>query len=154
LKQMQQTGHITPLMAGDRVIGTITTIEDVSERVVRENELWLARDEAEMANRAKDKFLATLSHDLRTPLGGILGWVQIMKKAPLNAQTAETGLKSIEQSAKVQLQLIDQLLDISRIVSGKLQLEVESADLIDIVEMSLDALRPAADARKVGLQLR
>jgi PAS domain S-box-containing protein len=154
LSEMQQTARIAPLVDNGRIVGTITAIEDVSERVVREAELWLARDEAEMANRAKDKFLATLSHDLRTPLGSILGWIQIMKRTPANDETIATGRKSIEQSARVQLQLIDQLLDISRIESGKLQLEIETADLIDIVEVSADALRPAAAARKVDLQLR
>ena len=149
--KMQQTVRIAPLMEAGRVAGTITVIEDVSERVVRENELWRSREEAETANRAKDQLLATLSHDLRTPLSSILGWVRLIRNRPLEAETISGGLKSIERNALVQLQLMDEILDTSRIASGKVELTLQETDLVELIDSSVDALTPMAVSKEVRI---
>ena len=113
-----------------------------------------ARAEAETANRLKDDFLATLSHELRTPLTSILGWARILGSggAALDAEQTKRALETIERNAKAQSQLIEEVLDVSRIVSGKMRLEIRSVDLQDLIEISVDALRPAADAKNIRLQ--
>lgn len=110
-----------------------------------------ARSEAERASRIKDEFVATLSHELRTPLAPILGWVAILKhKASTDPQTVQ-GLEVIERNARAQTQIIDDLLDVSRIVSGKVRLDVRMVDLADIIEAGMDTVRPAAEAREIRL---
>src|SRR5262249_32880432 len=111
-----------------------------------------AHSEAEAANRMKDQFLATLSHELRTPLNAILGWAHILQNASVQPNTLTEGLASIERNSRVQAQLIDDLLDISRIISGKLRLEVQKLNLVDVVESALATIRPAAEARDIRLQ--
>jgi signal transduction histidine kinase/CheY-like chemotaxis protein len=108
-----------------------------------------ARSEAEAANRSKDEFLATLSHELRTPLNAILGWAQLLRTGALPADEATQGLETIERNAKAQAQLIDDLLDLSRIISGKLRVESRPVDLVAVVEGALDSVRPAADAKGI-----
>src|SRR2546427_2839121 len=93
-----------PLVSEGKVVGTITAIDDVSERVVRESELVAAREEADKANAAKDRFLAVLSHDLRTPLTSILGWARIFRNQP-DEEAIRKGAEVIERNAGVQLQL-------------------------------------------------
>ena len=111
-----------------------------------------ARDAAERANRMKDEFLATLSHELRTPLNAILGWSQLMRGGHLQGDELQHGLETIERNARTQAQLIEDLLDVSRIISGKLRLEVKPVDLAAVVNAALDALRPAAAAREIRLE--
>ena len=98
-----------------------------------------AREEAEQANRLKDEFLATLSHELRTPLNAIVGWAMILRRTRDVSPQLADGLATIERNAKVQAQLIDDLLDVSRIISGKLRLEVVPIDLESIVECAISA---------------
>ena len=165
-KQMQQAVRISPLSHEGRVIGTLTIIEDVTERVAREAELQaqiedrsrllssenVARREAERANRLKDEFLATISHELRNPLNAILGWAHMMRVGKLNEANTERAVETIYRNAKSQSQLVSDLLDVSRIISGKLRLDVRTVDLISIVNAAIDSIRPAADAKAIRLQ--
>jgi PAS domain S-box-containing protein len=165
-KQMQQAVRISPLSHEGRVIGTLTIIEDVTERVAREAALQaqveersrllssenLARREAERANRLKDEFLATISHELRNPLNAILGWAHMMRVGKLNEANMERAVETIYRNAKSQSQLVADLLDVSRIISGKLRLDVRTVDLISIVNAAIDSIRPAADAKGIRLQ--
>ena len=119
LTEMQQTAYIAPLLKDEKVIGTISVIDDVSERVFRENELLAAREEALAANQAKDRFIAMLSHDLRTPLTAILGWTRVFQDRSGDPRIVLKGAEAIERNAAVQLRLIEEVLDISRISSAK-----------------------------------
>lgn len=112
-----------------------------------------ARTEAERASRLKDDFLATLSHELRTPLNAILGWSQILRaKAVADADLAE-GLDVIERNTRVQTQLIEDLLDMSRIVSGKIRLDVQQVDVGDVIKAAVASIRHSADAKDIRLQV-
>ncbi|HEX2437528.1 MAG TPA: ATP-binding protein [Methylomirabilota bacterium] len=111
-----------------------------------------ARAEAEAANTMKDEFLATLSHELRTPLNAVLGWVRMLRTGGLDEATAKRAVEVIERNANAQLQLIEDLLDVSRIVSGKLRLDVRSVAPAAVIEAAIDTVRPAADARDIRLQ--
>lgn len=164
--QMQQAVRISPLRHDGRVVGTLTIIDDVTERVAREAELQaqiearsqllssekLARNEAERANRLKDEFLATISHELRNPLNAILGWAHMMRLGKLTPSNIERAVETIYRNAKSQAQLVSDLLDVSRIISGKLRLDVRPVDLISIVTAAVDSIRPAADAKTIRLQ--
>jgi signal transduction histidine kinase/response regulator RpfG family c-di-GMP phosphodiesterase len=112
-----------------------------------------ARAEAERANRVKDEFLATLSHELRTPLTAILGWSRMLRTAQLDDQMRARAVETIERNAHSQSQLIDELLDVSRIVTGKLTLNVRPMELAAIVEAATDSIRPAADAKSIRLDV-
>lgn len=117
-------------------------------KLVREQE---ARAQAEEANRLKDEFLATVSHELRTPLSAILGWVAVLRLGKLEPEQITRALETIERNARAQTQLIDDLLDVSRIMSGKLRLSVRPVDLRDVIEAAVDSVRPAAEARSIHL---
>jgi len=108
--------------------------------------------QAQEANRMKDEFLATLSHELRTPMNAILGWAQLLREGKLDALTSARAVQTIERNARVQTQLISDILDVSRIVSGKLRLDIRPVELVRAVEAALDTVRPAAEAR--GIELR
>jgi len=164
--EMQQTARISPLIAEDgRVIGTLTVIEDVTERVEREAELQAqvdartqalarekaARVEAEEANRLKDEFLATVSHELRTPLTAILGWSNMLLARRRDEEMHDRGLEIIHRNAQAQNQLISDLLDVSRIISGKLRLDLRTVELPAVIEAAVEATRPAAEAKGVRL---
>src|SRR5436305_1480392 len=112
-----------------------------------------ARREAEEANRMKDEFLATLSHELRTPLNAILGWVQVLRAGKLDATAAARALETIERNARAQAQLIADLLDVSRIITGKLRLDFKPVDLRRIIDAALESVRPAADAKGIQLEV-
>ncbi|HEX8073167.1 MAG TPA: ATP-binding protein [Pyrinomonadaceae bacterium] len=110
-----------------------------------------ARADAEAANRTKDEFLATLSHELRTPLTSILGWANLMREGTLGAALHSQALEAIERNAQLQKQLIDDLLDVSRIITGKLRLDVQSVDLCATLRDAVEGVRPAADAKAIRL---
>ncbi|MDQ3069121.1 MAG: response regulator [Acidobacteriota bacterium] len=112
----------------------------------------LAREEAQAANRAKDEFLATLSHELRTPLNAILGWVRLMSSGSLDVATTERALEIIERNTRLQAQLIEDLLDVSRIISGKLRLDLRPASISSVVEAAIESVRPTADAKRIRLE--
>jgi PAS domain S-box-containing protein len=111
-----------------------------------------ARTAAERASLLKDEFLATLSHELRTPLNGILGWSQIMQNKSADAEMIAQGLEVIERSARAQAQIIEDLLDMSRIMSGKVRLNVQRVDLLSIVQAAVETARPTAEAKGIRLQ--
>ena len=110
-----------------------------------------ARAEAEAANRIKDEFLATLSHELRTPLTSLLGWSSVLREGKRDEKVLSQGLEAIDRNARVQAQLIDDLLDVSRIVSGKLNLDVRPLDISSVTRAAINVVRPAADAKGISL---
>jgi signal transduction histidine kinase/integral membrane sensor domain MASE1/CheY-like chemotaxis protein len=112
-----------------------------------------ARTEAEEANRLKDEFLATLSHELRTPLTAMLGWLSMLRSGRLDAETSTHALATVERNAEAQAQLIEDLVDVSRIAGGKLKLDIEPVDLITVISAAIDIVRPAANARGVSLEV-
>jgi PAS domain S-box-containing protein len=124
--------------------------EKQAELLRREHE---ARTEAEAANRTKDEFLATLSHELRTPLTAMLGWTWMLRSRELDQETYNHALETIERNVRAQAQLIEDLLDVSRIITGKLRLEVRPAELVPVIEAALDTARPAAGAKAIQLQV-
>jgi signal transduction histidine kinase/ActR/RegA family two-component response regulator len=111
-----------------------------------------ARADAEAANRIKDEFLATLSHELRTPLTSLLGWSSVLREASQDEKVLTQGLEAIDRNARVQAQLIDDLLDVSRIVSGKLSLDVRPLDISSVARAAISVVRPAADAKGITLE--
>jgi PAS domain S-box-containing protein len=110
-----------------------------------------ARAEAEAANRLKDEFLATISHELRTPLTAVLGWACVLRMGKVEEAAFERALEAIERNARSQSQLIDDLLDVSRIIAGKLRLKVQTVDLVTVIEEALDSVRPAAAAKEIEI---
>ena len=112
----------------------------------------LERRRAEEANRAKDEFLAVVSHELRTPLNAILGWAKMLNAGALSDEQARKAMATIERNAQAQAQLIDDLLDVSRIITGQMRIKGEPVDLPAVVEAAIDIIRPAADAKGVRLQ--
>jgi PAS domain S-box-containing protein len=144
-----------------RVVGWIFTATDVDaeKRGEEMRQLLLARERqargaAEEAIRAKDQFLATLSHELRTPLTVILGWAQLLRGGKLGMERLPRAVEVIERNAHAQAALVNDLLDVSRIVSGKLRLEVQPADPFAVVAAGIEAMRPAAEAKGVALSFQ
>jgi PAS domain S-box-containing protein len=111
-----------------------------------------ARDEAERANQIKDDFLAVLSHELRTPLNPISGWAQILRGQSLDSERAQAGLATIERNARLQIQLVDDLLDMSRILRGKLVLKPQPIDLIEVVGNAIETVRLAAETKNIWIE--
>lgn len=138
--------------------GTSVDIED-RKRIEQERDLLLeseraARGQAERASRTKDDFLSTLSHELRTPLSAILGWAQVLGQLERVTEntTISEGVAIIERNARAQAHLIDDLLDMSRIESGKLRLDVQTVDLSAIIDAAVESVQPAADAKGIRIQ--
>ena len=152
---------VSPLKnAEGEVVGASKLIQDISarKRIEHERQELLTREQslrsqAEQAGRIKDEFLATVSHELRTPLGAILGWATLLNKGNIDESLAARGMDSIQRNAKAQAQLIEDLLDVSRIVSGKMRLDVKPLSLTPIVEAAVDAVEPAADAKSIQLDV-
>jgi len=117
--------------------------------LVREQE---ARRQAEAANRSKDEFLAMVSHDLRTPLGAILSWAELLQMRHFSTITTSQALKSIERCAKAQKQLIEDLLDTTRIVHGQMRLQTRPIDLLQVMAAALDTVRPTASSKKIQME--
>jgi len=135
------------------LLGSVITFRDVSERraaaLAAESERRYR--EAEAQNRAKDNFLATLSHELRTPMTSILGWVQFLRTGHFDQQELDEALRTIESSARLQARLIDDMLDVSRIILGKFQVDLKPTRLSDIIEAALTTARPLAADNEVHL---
>jgi signal transduction histidine kinase/ActR/RegA family two-component response regulator len=110
-----------------------------------------ARAEAEAANRAKDEFLAVLSHELRTPLNAVYGWARMLHDVTRDPATMRRGLEAIERNASAQVRLVEDLLDVSRIVTGQMRLDVRAVDLPAVINAALDSVRPAAQAKDIRL---
>jgi PAS domain S-box-containing protein len=156
---MPQSARIEPLIDDAGVIGTITVIEDVSERVNSESELRrqiaaaeTARANAEDALRVKDEFLATLSHELRTPLNAVLGWTNILLGHNVDSAMLDRALRVIDRNAVAQARLIDDMLDMARIVSGKLRLDMGKIDLAAATLAAIDVVTPTAQAKQVTIR--
>ncbi len=139
---------------GGAVVGVMTFGFDVTEQVLARRKVEAVVGELETANRMKDEFLATVSHELRTPLNAILGWVRMLRAGSLADDRREKALETIERNANAQTQLIEDLLDVSRIISGKLRLNVAVVDLPQVVTNAIEAVRPAASAKGVELSQR
>jgi PAS domain S-box-containing protein len=146
--------------AAGQVIGASKIARDISERrrSERERESLVARERearalAERLNRTKDQFLATLSHELRTPLNAIYGWAQMLDARQLDAPTRQRATQAILRNAKAQVQLIDDLLDLSRIVTGHMRLDVRLVDLRDVIQAALESVQPAARAKSIRVQV-
>ncbi len=142
-----------------QIVGASKIARDISERkqFERERAELLAREqqartEAEAANRGKDDFLATLSHELRTPLNSILGWTRMLRVGNLDQPTSARAVTVIEQSTHNLSHLVTDLLDVSRIVTGKMTLNLTSVDLVHVAGNAIDAVRPVADARGITVQ--
>ena len=159
-----------PIATHGRILGAITfTISD-PERCYGPDDLALAEDlarrvalavdlaqlyqEAREANRLKDEFLATVSHELRTPLNAMTGWIHLLRSGKLDDKTTERALETLQRNAKSQSQLINDILDVSRIITGKLQLEVRAIDLAPIIHAAVEVVRPAAEAKGIRLRYR
>ena len=125
-------------------------IQDERDRLLESERL--ARLDAERSNRIKDEFLATLSHELRSPLNAILGWVQVLKGTSLDSDEVPQAIDAIGRNSRAQARLIDDLLDMSRIISGKLRLEVQSVDLAPILRATVQSVLPAADAKGIRIE--
>jgi PAS domain S-box-containing protein len=161
-----------PLVARGRALGVLTCLAtagdhrfgrlelDIAQELARRAALaadnaWLyrasqeARTAAEEANRAKDEFLATLSHELRTPLTPILGWTVMLRGGRSDPATLTRGLEVIERNVRAQAQLIEDLLDVSRIITGKLRVDLRPIDVAAVVEAGLEAVRPSAEAKDI-----
>ena len=141
-----------------RLLGWICTATDIDQqkRIEETNRLLLgseqeARTQAEVANRMKDEFLATVSHELRTPLNAILGWTRMLRTGAVDADKLARVLETIERNAMAQTQLVEDILDVSRIIAGKLRVNVIKIDLQQVVRGAMDAVRPAAEAKGVEL---
>jgi PAS domain S-box-containing protein len=144
--------------ASGRIIGASKIARDNRDRkrVEEEKEQLLsaersARVEAERANRLKEEFLATISHELRTPLSAILGWARLLLTRDYSDAERRKGLEVIERNARLQTQIIEDLLDMSRIISGKVRLDVQRVGLIPVIEAALETVRPAALAKEIRL---
>ena len=145
---------VTPVRRGrERALqGFSLVVRDITERKRLEDDLRRRAEELSAANRAKEDFLATLSHELRTPLNAMLGWTRLLRMGKLDGAAMSRALETIERNAHIQEQLIADILDVSRIVTGKLRLELRPMELAPVVDAALDAVRPAAAAKGVQLE--
>jgi PAS domain S-box-containing protein len=129
------------------IVGT-----DITKRKLTEIELERAKRDAEAASRAKEDFLAVLSHELRTPLSAVYGWARMLRSGQLEGEAVSRALDVIMRNADAQVRLIEDLLDVSRIIAGKMRLDVRPVDLQGVIQDAIDAVRPAADAKEIRLQ--
>jgi PAS domain S-box-containing protein len=141
-----------------RAVRCVGTYLDITERKSAEEErerllsaAQASRDEAQAANRMKDEFLATLSHELRTPLNAILGWAKILRSGRFGGEDLEEGLAAIERNSTAQAQIIEDLLDVSRIVSGNFKLEIQRVNIPEIIEAAVASVAPAATAKDIRI---
>src|SRR5439155_1678374 len=142
-----------------RLIGAVYVVSDVTERkradedrIVLLSREQAARAQAEAASRAKDEFLATVSHELRAPLNVMLGWGRMLRSGVLDDAATRHALDTIERNIRLQAQLIDDLLDVSRITSGKLRLDVRPVDIPAVVQAALDSVEVAAEAKSIRIE--
>jgi PAS domain S-box-containing protein len=159
---------IVPLRARGQTVGALLFVSSESNRKFGDGDLAFAEElasiaalaienarlyrEAQNANRTKDEFLATVSHELRTPLNAILGWASLLRTSDMSSDQRERAFEVIERNARAQAQLIEDLLDVSRIISGTLRLDSRPVDLATIIDSALEAVRLAADSK--GVQIR
>ena len=163
--QMQQSARISPLVHEGQIIGTVTVIDDVTERVVRETELSIqleererllaselaARQLAETNSRIKDEFLAAVSHEIRAPLNAITGWTQLLLNGDLDEDKTRHAFETIQRNVRSQAQIIEDLLDVSRIVAGQMRLDLQPINLTESIETSVQNVSPTAAAKNIDL---
>lgn len=131
--------------------GSVYILSDITERKSLEETLQKRAEELQQANRIKDEFLATLSHELRTPLNSMLGWARLLRTRKFDQATTTRALETIERNANVQSQLIEDILDVSRIITGKHRLNIRPVELLAVIEAAINAVRPAAEAKEIEL---
>ena len=131
-------------------VGAVLELSQLRQETTRREQQL--RTEAESANRMKDEFLATLSHELRSPLNAMVGWTSLLRSRKFDEATVSRALETIERNARVQVQLVEDLLDVSRIIRGQLRLAVRPLELIPVIEAAIDVVRPAAEAKEIRLQ--
>src|SRR5205085_11648659 len=146
----ERTSELAAANLSLRAEVTLRTATEEERNKLLENERAL-RAEAEDANRLKDEFLATLSHELRTPLNAILGWSQLLRVPNKKPEDTRHGLETIERNARIQSEMIEDLLDMSRIISGKVRLDVQHVNLQGVIEAAIDAVQPSADAKNIRI---
>jgi PAS domain S-box-containing protein len=152
-RRIQVSVTMSPLRSPDgEIVGVSTIARDITERSQLLQREQAARREAQEANRLKDEFLATLSHELRTPLNAILGWTRMLRMGLLDAAATARALEVIDRNCRVQADLIADLLDVSRIISGRLTLESRPVDVRTPVQAAIDAVRPAALAKRIEME--
>jgi PAS domain S-box-containing protein len=135
------------------IVGRVAVIEDITDRRRVEREMAGLFAEVQKANRAKDDFLAVLSHELRTPLNAMLGWVRMLRRTDMTPEKRTHAVEVIERNTIAQMRLIEDILDVSRIVSGKLRLEMQPLNLIDVVDTCADAIKPIAESRGLTIHV-
>jgi PAS domain S-box-containing protein len=170
LRELDLRSYIgAPIVIRGEVVGVLTLIGGSNRARFDERDVWMASEltqraahaienarlyaEAVDANRVKDEFLATLSHELRTPLTAILGWARILRMGGLDADSMKIAIETIESSATAQSALIDDILDVSRIMAGKFKLELADVDLRDVIQNAVASGRPAAEAKGVAINV-
>jgi PAS domain S-box-containing protein len=143
-----------------QIIGASKIARDITERVRAEEERTFllaseraARERAEAASRAKDEFVAMISHEIRSPLNAILGWAQMLRQGTLDKAAMANALESIERNARAQAQLVSDLLDISRVITGKLRINARPVDITNSLESALESIRPAAEAKQIDVDV-
>jgi PAS domain S-box-containing protein len=145
-------GENGTIIGASKILRDITRQKQIEEErdalLSREKD---AREQAENASRAKDEFLGLLSHELRTPLNSILGWTRILTTHTLDETAADQALETIDRNAKLQARLIDDMLDVSRIISGKLRLDAQPVDLTSVINAAVETIRPAAEAKQIHM---
>jgi PAS domain S-box-containing protein len=171
IRQLDLRSYIsTPIRVRDEVAGVLTLVNSGNSRLFTSRDVELTEalalraghaienarlyQQSVEANRAKDDFLATLSHELRTPLTAILGWANLLRLSNHDRQTTQTAVETIERSAKSQAAIIDDLLDVSRIITGKFQIKPEITDVVPILRTVADSSRPAAEGKRIEIIVR
>jgi PAS domain S-box-containing protein len=152
---------VAPIKTTDgHMTGVVMVFRDITERRRAEHERTEllkneldAKAEAERANRLKDEFLAVLSHELRTPLSSILGWAHVLNSRDVSEERGQYAIQAIVRGAQAEAQLVNSLLDLSRIISGKLHLEMKALDLVSIVNAAADTVRPAAETKHISIDV-
>jgi len=146
--------------ASGSALGTAVVARDIRAQKAQSDALarvlqaeQAARADAERANRLKDEFLATVSHELRTPLSAMIGWIHLLRDGQLPADRSARALEVIDRNARAQQRLVEDILDVSSIVTGKFKLQVEPVRVADVVEAAVDAVRPTATAKDIRLEL-
>ena len=151
-KTMLLNARKMPLVDDTQMI--LLAIEDITEQKRLIHQEQLARAAAESANRAKDEFLSTLSHELRQPLTAMIGWAKLLRTKKINAAQIEQGLETIERNAKMQAQLIEDILDLARIGKGKFRLDIHEIELAPVIKDAIEIVRLAAEAKNIQLESR
>jgi len=149
--QIDSSGEVTRIVGNCRDITEQREAENEREEILKKEQA--ARRDAEIANRLRDEFLATVSHELRAPLNAILGWGRLLEKDILDKQTIRKAIETILRNAEAQNHLIEDLLDVSRIISGKLRLEISTIKPIKVIEAAMETVRPAAEAKGITLEV-